>query len=157
MDVIRDSRWEALYKKYDNGNRDEEILIRLANYWWLHSKREERIKAAQKAREERRMKKSGQTEQWKAHFEKASKENQTEEMCSKLADSLCRAQECMDKCVEEKKKKSAKVITGTPKQEAAVSNHTKQVKKCQSTTLTGKPCPFKAVSECGRFCKKHSL
>jgi len=31
------------------------------------------------------------------------------------------------------------------------------VKKCQSLTMIGKPCPFKAVSECGRFCKKHSL
>ena len=33
--------------------------------------------------------------------------------------------------------------------------HVKTIVKCQAVTMSGKPCPFRAVSECGKFCKKH--
>ena len=29
--------------------------------------------------------------------------------------------------------------------------------KCQAITMTGKPCPFRATSGCGKFCKKHII
>lgn len=53
MEVVRDSRWKELYEKYDNGNRDKEILVRLANYWWTDEKRAELRAKAKRDREER--------------------------------------------------------------------------------------------------------
>ena len=29
--------------------------------------------------------------------------------------------------------------------------------KCQAITMLGKPCPFRATSGCGKFCKKHII
>ena len=29
--------------------------------------------------------------------------------------------------------------------------------KCQAITMAGKPCPFRATSDCGKFCKKHII
>lgn len=52
------------------------------------------------------------------------------------------------------KKESQKVIVLDKKPD--VVHHMRNVKKvCCATTMTGKPCSFKAV--CGDFCKKHSV
>ena len=38
------------------------------------------------------------------------------------------------------------------------SRHGKMnVVKCQAITMVGKPCPFRATSGCGKFCKKHII
>jgi len=102
MEVIRDSKWEELYRD-SNAKDPDEIRIRFADVMWRTYTRFEHNKA-------------------------------------------------------ERKKRSLKIIEGTPTQ-TQLEKTAKVVKKqiCQSITLTGKPCQFKAVSECGRFCKKHNL
>lgn len=151
MDVIRDSEWYALYKKYDNGERSPEILERLANYWWNDARMNERRIKARKEREERKLLGITKDEQWQKIYEN-SKESST-----KLADSLWRVKNKSENIIKEKKEKSAKVINELPKQKMPEVHSKETKKKCQAVTMIGKPCPFKAVSECGRFCKKHSL
>ena len=41
MEVVHDSQWKAFYTKYDNGTRSDEILVRLADYWWKDARRAE--------------------------------------------------------------------------------------------------------------------
>lgn len=85
-------------------------------------------------------------ERWE-HFYRINKDEKT-------ADSMWRFEVRMNKIKAEKAAKSTKLLTEPPK---IVAAPTKYLKKCQATTMSGKACPFRAISECGRFCKKHIL
>jgi len=54
----------------------------------------------------------------------------------------------------EQKKDSRKIIV-IDKAPTLVNEQRKQGNICLATTMTGKPCSFKAV--CGDFCKKHRV
>lgn len=75
----------------------------------------------------------------------------------KFTTAIWKASKKLEEINKKKKEKSIKIIditeAETSRQELKVV--TKNV--CQSQTMSGKPCKFKAVSACGRFCKKHSL
>jgi len=51
----------------------------------------------------------------------------------------------MDKCPKEK----PEARYGTTKTTSGI--------KCQAITMAGKSCPFRATSDCGKFCKKHII
>ena len=90
---------------------------------------------------------------------KTNNKYETEEMKLKITDSIWRSYKNMEKFREEKKKKSIKVIDFIPETKSFSSSgmSASRTKKCQSLTMSGKPCPYRATSECGRFCKKHIL
>ena len=95
-------------------------------------------------------------EKWQEYYNDPSNTKLTEDIRIKTANAFWRAKQRMLEIQAIKKAKSIKIITYTeiPKQVAA---NTSKIKKCQSLTMTGKPCTFKPTSECGRFCKKHCL
>ena len=82
-----------------------------------------------------------------------------EEYAVKFANAVWRASRKMDLIKSERKKRSIKILTDPPGQLVSTTpvSSSSKIKKCQSMTLTGKPCQFKATSECGRFCKKHCI
>ena len=91
---------------------------------------------------------------------KTNKDNEPEVMKLKVSDSIWRSYQTMEKVRAAKKKRSIKVIDFIPDKPVIrqpVSRASSSSKKCQSSTMSGKPCQYKAVSECGRFCKKHIL
>ena len=61
--------------------------------------------------------------------------------------------------------KSYKLSMGTkfipldqcPKENTQIKSRTGTTTKCQAVTMSGKPCPFRATSDCGKFCKKHII
>ena len=81
-----------------------------------------------------------------------------EEIRIKFANALWRAKTRMDSIRLKRKERSIKILTEIPKN-LNIEEQIKAVRKktCQGITMTGKPCQFKAVSECGRFCKKHNV
>lgn len=94
--------------------------------------------------------------EWQQIFDSLKNES-SEESRKKLTDSLWRAKVRLEHIRSEKKKRSIKIIDSSEIKHYPTEMKKTSVKKCQSLTMIGKPCPFKAVSECGRFCKKHSL
>lgn len=82
-----------------------------------------------------------------------------EEYAVKYANAFWKAHKKTELIKSEKKKKSLKILKDPPGE--LFKNHQtptcSKIKKCQSLTISGKPCQFKAVSECGRFCKKHCI
>lgn len=75
-----------------------------------------------------------------------------DERCEHLARSVLKMKNGYRRHEEKKKARSVAVITEAPKrivEQKYVSNI------CQSTTLKGKKCTFRAT--CGNFCKKHSV
>ena len=85
-------------------------------------------------------------ERWN-HFYNFNKDEKT-------ADSMWRFEVRMNKIKAEKIAKGTKFLSEPPK---VIVASTKYLKKCQAVTMNGKDCPYRAVSECGRFCKKHIL
>lgn len=76
----------------------------------------------------------------------------------KMARAVWKMNESYRKIREERAAKKIKIIdfndipkrpAGGPKKAAP------QTMTCQATTLSGRPCKFKAT--CGKFCKKHKL
>jgi hypothetical protein len=74
-----------------------------------------------------------------------------DERCAHLARSVFKMKNRYRKHEEYKKSRSSVLITDAPKQ-VVEQKYTTNI--CQSTTLKGKRCTFKAT--CGNFCKKHS-
>ena len=95
-------------------------------------------------------------ENWQEYYNDPSNTKLTEDIRIKTANAFWRAKQRMLEIQAIKKAKSIKIITYTeiPKQVAA---DTSKIKKCQSLTMAGTPCPFKPASECGRVCKKHCV
>jgi len=92
---------------------------------------------------------------WEEFYKSANVEYD-EECKVKYANAFWRAYVRQQSIKIQKKVKSMKVLTEVPKQVITMKESVK-AKTCQSETMSGKPCKFKAVSACGRFCKKHSL
>lgn len=70
---------------------------------------------------------------------------------------LARAIEVLRKAnreLEEKKRANSIKFIKEPKDHSRVY---KSNKICCAITMTGKPCPFKASSPCGKFCKRHVI
>ena len=67
-----------------------------------------------------------------------------------------RLREGYEKIPLEKAAKSIRVLSlaDCPQPQTAMVNR-KII--CQAVTMAGKPCPFKATSSCGKFCKKHNI
>ena len=92
---------------------------------------------------------------WNVFYADANKNFNTD-FKEKYANACWRAYTKQQEIKTKKKARSMKVITEVPKQIIPMKASVR-AKTCQSETMSGNPCKFKAVSECGRFCKKHSL
>ena len=92
---------------------------------------------------------------WTVFYADANK-TFSEEYKVKQANACWRAYMRQQSIKIQKKNRSMKVLTEVPKQVIAMKESVR-AKTCQSETMSGKPCKFKAVSECGRYCKKHSM
>ena len=77
----------------------------------------------------------------------------------KFTRAIWKARQKLNEINLKKKEKSIKIIDPVEIETLHKESISRTVVKniCQSQTMTGKPCKFKANSECGRFCKKHSL
>ena len=75
-----------------------------------------------------------------------------DERCAHLARSIFKMKIRYRQNEDKKKARSIVVITDAPKH-LVEQKHTTNI--CQSMTLKGKRCGFKAT--CGNFCKKHSV
>lgn len=75
-----------------------------------------------------------------------------DERCAHLARSMLKMKTKYKQHEEKKHARSVLVITEAPKH-VVEQKHVTNI--CQSTTLKGKRCTFKAT--CGCFCKKHSI
>jgi hypothetical protein len=78
--------------------------------------------------------------------------SEPDDKCYHLADATWKCKMSYKK--HEEKKESRQVIVIDKLPESVVTQRT-HVKTCQATTMSGKPCSFKAV--CGDFCKKHRI
>ena len=75
-----------------------------------------------------------------------------DERCAHLARSMLKMKSKYRQHEERKQARSVMVITEAPKH-FVENKHTTNI--CQSTTLKGKKCTFKAT--CGLYCKKHNI
>lgn len=75
-----------------------------------------------------------------------------DERCEHLARSVLRMKNKYKQHELLKKERSITVITDAP---IKTIEHKYAGSICQSTTLKGKRCTFKAI--CGKFCKKHNV
>lgn len=75
-----------------------------------------------------------------------------DERCAHLARSILKMKSKYTQHEEKKRARSISVITEAPKH-VVENKHSTNI--CQSMTLKGKKCTFKAT--CGSFCKKHSV
>jgi hypothetical protein len=75
------------------------------------------------------------------------------EKCYRLADATWKCKMAYIKHGNTKKNSSIVVLDGPPK-EPAIEQRTSH-KICCATTMSGKPCNFKAV--CGNYCRKHKV
>jgi len=75
-----------------------------------------------------------------------------DERCAHLARSVFRMKNRYRVHEAHKKERSTMIISEAPKRQVE-QKHAQNI--CQSTTLKGKRCTFKA--NCGNFCKKHSV
>jgi hypothetical protein len=78
--------------------------------------------------------------------------SEPDEKCVQLANATWIMKK---KYLEHEKKKDDRQIIVIDKPPEVVNEQRKAKKTCCATTMTGKPCAFKAV--CGDFCKKHSV
>lgn len=76
----------------------------------------------------------------------------------KMADSCVRYRMSSQK-IEAKRVARRPIILEKPPPmtDQSVNLHKRSTAKCQATTLSNRQCPFRATSECGRFCKKHCI
>jgi hypothetical protein len=75
-----------------------------------------------------------------------------DERCAHLARSMLKLKNKYTQHEDRKKSRCVVMITAAPKH-VVEQKHATNI--CQSTTLKGKMCTFKAT--CGSFCKKHSV
>ena len=77
----------------------------------------------------------------------------------KFTRAIWKAKQKLNEIPLNKKEKSIQIIDSAEIETLHKESISRTVVKniCQSQTMSGKPCKFKAISECGRFCKKHSL
>ena len=73
--------------------------------------------------------------------------------CYHLADATWKMKMRYKKIDDNKKANSIIFLDAPPKE--VVANQRTSAKICCATTMTGKPCKFKAV--CGNYCRKHKV
>ncbi len=75
---------------------------------------------------------------------------------TKMADTRWRLEKRYNEIKAARERRSIKVISylDVPKTQTETKH---SLKKCNAITMSGKPCPFRANSACGKFCKKHIL
>jgi hypothetical protein len=73
--------------------------------------------------------------------------------CYKLADATWKMK-MRYKRIEDNKKENAVIFLDAPPKAVLPDQRTNH-KICCATTMTGKPCKFKAV--CGNYCRKHKV
>jgi hypothetical protein len=78
--------------------------------------------------------------------------SEPDEKCVQLANATWIMKK---KYLEHEKKKDSRQIVVIDKPPDVISEQRTSKKICCATTMTGKPCSFKAV--CGDYCKKHSV
>mgnify|MGYP000111079809 FL=1 len=78
--------------------------------------------------------------------------SEPDDRCYHFADATWKCKMSYKK--HEQKKADRKLIVLDRPPEVAVTSRT-HAKTCQATTMSGKPCSFRAV--CGDFCKKHRI
>ena len=76
-----------------------------------------------------------------------------DDKCHHLADATWKMKMRYKK-IEDRKKANATIFLDTAPKEAVVSQRT-NTKICCATTMSGKPCRFKAVM--GDYCRKHKV
>lgn len=74
----------------------------------------------------------------------------------KFANSMWKAERRLRDGRSQKLAKGVKFISmeQCPKEKVVVAS---KAVKCQAVTMSGRPCPFRATSGCGKFCKKHII
>lgn len=78
--------------------------------------------------------------------------SEANDVCYNLADATWKMKRSYKRVQEKKDTRRIIILSKTPE----TTNEPRTNKKiCCATTMTGKPCSFKAV--CGDFCKKHSV
>jgi hypothetical protein len=75
------------------------------------------------------------------------------EKCYRLADATWRCKMAYVKHENTRKNSSVIVLDTLPKENAPEQRTSHKI--CCATTMTGKPCRFKAV--CGDYCRKHQV
>jgi len=75
-----------------------------------------------------------------------------DDRCYHLADATWKCKMSYKRHEEKKESRQVVVIDKIPEKQVTQRS---QHKICQATTMSGKPCSFKAI--CGDFCKKHRI
>lgn len=153
MEVKRDELWHSIYSDPSHAKLNQQTREKTADTIW------KRQQAIQKRKEQKAKAviEITRDELWNSIYSDPANAKLTEEIRIKLSNSLWRSRRLLNQINEEKKAKSTKVISLTEVPKMTEMKVETRVKKCESLTMSGKPCNFKAVSECGRFCKKHSV
>jgi hypothetical protein len=73
--------------------------------------------------------------------------------CYKLADATWRTKMSYKKLKDKKESRRAVLIDQSP--EPVINQRASGAVLCVATTISGKPCSFRAV--CGMFCRKHKV
>lgn len=138
VQVIRDEEWMTFYAE-TNTKDPKHIRIKESNDRWREQHRPEITRDSK----------------WYELYSKSNKDY-PEEKRIKEANVLWIIIQKHNENIKIRKARSMKVISEPPKIVHAASNFNK-TKICQGTNMNSKPCQFKVVSECGRFCKKHNI
>ena len=78
--------------------------------------------------------------------------SEPDDKCYRLADATWKCKMSYKRHEEKKESRQVVVIDKIPEKQVTQRS---QHKICQATTMSGKPCSFKAI--CGDFCKKHRI
>ena len=136
--VIRDETWTSFYEA-TNSKDPQYVRVKQSNDLW-RAKHPSDIKRDSK---------------WHELYSQ-SNTKYPEEKRVKEANVLWIISKKHNENIDIRKARSMKIITELPKTIHAKSKFNK-TKTCQATSMNNNPCQFKAVSECGRFCKKHII
>jgi len=134
--VVRDELWNEFYAA-TNPKDPKYKRLKEANTLWREKNRPVVIRDSR----------------WDKLYSQTNPKN-PEEMRIKEADVLWIVITNYEKDKEERKSLGTKFLKELPKE---VYHEKPKQATCQAVTISNKPCKFKPVSECGRFCKKHLI
>jgi hypothetical protein len=137
--VIRDEMWRQFYDK-TNHKDPRYKRVKETNVWWRENNRPVVPRDAH----------------WQKLYTQTNKTH-SEEMRLKEADVLWIVSNNYEKACEERKAQGIKVLTELPSEIYHEKSKFNKSAICQAITMSNKPCQYKSVSECGRFCKKHLI
>lgn len=137
--VIRDEMWKQFYDK-TNPKDPQYKRVKETNDFWREKNRPVVPHDAQ----------------WQKLYDQTNKTH-SEEMRLKEADVLWIVINNYEQTRDERKAQGIKVLTELPREVYHEKSKFNKIATCQAITMSNKPCKSKAVSECGRFCKKHLI